>query len=1854
MNSKRMIATLVAMLVCIVATAQKTWTGTTSTAWNTSTNWSPAGAPAATDNVTIPSAPANQPVISGTTGVCANLTINAGASLSVSATSSNNAQLTASGSTVISGTLTLGGTITRTGKLIVNNITWASGSSMSGFLNSSIEVSGNWEFASGSSAAMGLSSVVFTGSTSTLITSNSASSSFGVTTFGKNSGNSVTINSASTASLRFGSTINISSGNYLMCQANITVIMAGNLVNAGNFSFSNGTVSLERTSGTQSIAVNTGDVFNNLNINTGGTATINNSLTVMKDFTIQAGTFDPQNNNLIVFGNWTNSVGPSGFTEGTGRVVFSGGNYHQYCSNETFYTLEVHKAAGGAFRLNGTTVTCSRYDWTAGAVDVLNGGTFTANDLMDDAIAGSFYLNPSCTINLTNYGGNIDLRGSLYIYGGNFNVYGGINPSWWPYQGNASITMSGGTLNFADQGIIIRTDATYSFTDNITGGTIRTAGNLGCSRSDFIPAAGTFEMYGSTNATLSVTAGNLFNLNIGKDPGTTVEIMGTTTINGILNINGGTVTAANRIINTSNNINLNAGSTLNLTGGSQLNVTGGRAFTIATGGTLSVTGTAGSNSRISRNGAGGLYELHINGSISARYATFEGMHAVNIWSQATVDPLNSFDYCTFQNGGDRFMQIANSQDIVIRGAAFPTAPLFNNVWKSNNAGSVNFKSATGTYAGQAWENDPYNRISWTTATPGLWVGQVSDLWLVAANWDNNAIPGSATDVLIPENAFTMPVIPTGTAFCHDLILEEGTSLSMSDNSSLNVYRDMDAYEGQFIMNGSSFLYFSGSEDSFWQTDMSDVYTNIRVIKDNIGIKAESYGQFQCSGTFEIREGTFLIRQTLTVTNNSATAFEIENGGRLEFDSPISSVESYGDILCHEESVIFGNGFLRCQGNFIYNAISFTDWHWRRLFLNGSGDQYIDIANPDFEFDHFTIDKPNGICYLKSGDLKTGSLVIDSGTLCCDNGPSPTATYNVYCSSWFENFVGPSGFDASSSTVVFSGWGIESPNGTEFNILDVNTYYTVLHLYGELSCAEYKWTSGGVEVTEGSVFTAADFPDFAIRGKFICNAGGTLNLNEGFYNTGIDLEGELYNYGGTINIEGFQTIWPTSDYAKLVMTAGVIDVNTNSLYIYDWPGSEFIDSISGGTIRVAGHLSIGRPDFDPEGGVIELYGDQYCSLSMTNGSRIYDLHINKTAPTDLSSDIHISNNLILDSFLDCSSHTITIEGDWKNMGGPNLFNEIAGRVRFTGIKPQYCSTEEFRTLEIDKPVQLLYNMPGADIQCGIYDWTSGGIWISGDGSFTATDLADNGIFGKYTLYGGSITLHQDAAHSTDMAGSININDGLFTISGGQSAGYWGGPGDAQLIMTGGVLDITDFGINLSDSYPYNFSSTITGGTIRTPGFFLVNTPGFNPVGGEVEIYGAGNATVSTSEGGSLWNLRTNKPSVMDRVVLLDAKINNNFIVDEGLAEVNYEAELEVGNQLDIQDGGWFDLNSGFLEMENLASINVLDGGRFISFGYPGALSHIRSRNPGNSYTLTAHSGSLVEASYTIFEHLPAQGIYVGQGAVVNPSYAFNNCEFRSGSPGGTLLTIENDQDVVIENAFFPPNSWNGGSNVRKTLNQGSITFMNATGDFSGENFDDDPHDLIQWGPLKQLNLQVVLEGLYAGSGIMNQAFNESGPQFEAGIADEITVEFHSGLDYYETEYVAQHVKLGTMGAAIIRFPASLSQSYYITIRHRNGIETTTATPVSFAPETINYSFNTPAKAYGGNLQLMADGHYVIYSGDVNQDGFIDTADMTPVDNDATNYEAGYRTTDVNGDGVIDTADMTIVDNNAAQYIGAATP
>jgi hypothetical protein len=193
--------------------------------------------------------------------------------------------------------------------------------------------------------------------------------------------------------------------------------------------------------------------------------------------------------------------------------------------------------------------------------------------------------------------------------------------------------------------------------------------------------------------------------------------------------------------------------------------------------------------------------------------------------------------------------------------------------------------------------------------------------------------------------------------------------------------------------------------------------------------------------------------------------------------------------------------------------------------------------------------------------------------------------------------------------------------------------------------------------------------------------------------------------------------------------------------------------------------------------------------------------------------------------------------------------------------------------------------------------------------------------------------------------------------------------------------------------------------------------------------------------------------------------------------------------------------------------------------------------------------------------------------------------------------------------------------------------------------------------KTLSVNVLLESLYEeGSGLMRQAQGESGPMYDPGVADKVDVKLHNATAPYASAYAYNDVDLSTSGNVTINtIPAAVTGSYYLVIKHRNSIETWSSIPVSFdGAGPVNYDFTTAAsQAFGDNLLLIGSA-YVIYGGDVSQDGGIDTSDMTEVDNDAANYASGYINSDVNGDGGVDTSDMTIIDNNSANYIGTIHP
>ena len=192
--------------------------------------------------------------------------------------------------------------------------------------------------------------------------------------------------------------------------------------------------------------------------------------------------------------------------------------------------------------------------------------------------------------------------------------------------------------------------------------------------------------------------------------------------------------------------------------------------------------------------------------------------------------------------------------------------------------------------------------------------------------------------------------------------------------------------------------------------------------------------------------------------------------------------------------------------------------------------------------------------------------------------------------------------------------------------------------------------------------------------------------------------------------------------------------------------------------------------------------------------------------------------------------------------------------------------------------------------------------------------------------------------------------------------------------------------------------------------------------------------------------------------------------------------------------------------------------------------------------------------------------------------------------------------------------------------------------------------------KKLNLSFLLEGLYdLDAHQMRSPMGFTSGLCSDAIADDVQVELHSADDYSNIVFTSDNSNVNTIGLSALQVSASLNDSYYIVVRHRNSIATVSALPVSLTGDMISYDFTDLAsKAYGSNMKQMTDGKWAFYAGDVDHDDSVDTGDMSPVDNDAANYATGYLVTDVNGDDVVDTADITLIDNNASIFVGSSTP
>jgi hypothetical protein len=186
----------------------------------------------------------------------------------------------------------------------------------------------------------------------------------------------------------------------------------------------------------------------------------------------------------------------------------------------------------------------------------------------------------------------------------------------------------------------------------------------------------------------------------------------------------------------------------------------------------------------------------------------------------------------------------------------------------------------------------------------------------------------------------------------------------------------------------------------------------------------------------------------------------------------------------------------------------------------------------------------------------------------------------------------------------------------------------------------------------------------------------------------------------------------------------------------------------------------------------------------------------------------------------------------------------------------------------------------------------------------------------------------------------------------------------------------------------------------------------------------------------------------------------------------------------------------------------------------------------------------------------------------------------------------------------------------------------------------------------LNITMFIQGYYVGASAMTPVKANQGIGSSSTDVDDILVELRNPTTL-ELVASAQGV-LQTNGTAACIFLTSQSGSYYIVVKHRNSIETWSTTPITIGASS-SYNFTTSAnKAYGDNMKEMEPGVWAFYSGDINQDGFIETSDFPILFNSNDNFEEGYLITDLNGDGYVDSSDYPILFNNSDNFIESIHP
>jgi hypothetical protein len=182
----------------------------------------------------------------------------------------------------------------------------------------------------------------------------------------------------------------------------------------------------------------------------------------------------------------------------------------------------------------------------------------------------------------------------------------------------------------------------------------------------------------------------------------------------------------------------------------------------------------------------------------------------------------------------------------------------------------------------------------------------------------------------------------------------------------------------------------------------------------------------------------------------------------------------------------------------------------------------------------------------------------------------------------------------------------------------------------------------------------------------------------------------------------------------------------------------------------------------------------------------------------------------------------------------------------------------------------------------------------------------------------------------------------------------------------------------------------------------------------------------------------------------------------------------------------------------------------------------------------------------------------------------------------------------------------------------------------------------------LTVRAYLEAFYSTTNHnMNPFLNPADT-----LTDTVTIDL---IDSNNEVLYSQTTLLSINGWTQAYFPLiALDNEYYLAVKHRNHVEVWTNSLFYFTGDSTFDFTQDSASAFGDNMVELETGVYGLNYGDVNQDGSVDSTDLSLVGVSASLFETGYVSTDLNGDHMVESIDYCMIENELPFVLQRRTP